>query len=84
MANTDTAHLGPHLFKNPRSAVCVRQDTQGHVWTMNLQHKGWRSYGYAYPGWEALYEAYPRAVVVGVLEDEHGPYVLMRNVGECV
>lgn len=82
MANDKRAHLGPHLFKNKETAVCVRQDTQGRVWTMNQRHKGWRSHGFAYTGWEALYYSYPRAVVVGVGSDEHGPYVLMRNVGE--
>jgi hypothetical protein len=51
----------------------IREDSQGRVWLLGNRERGWASFGYCYPHWEAIISS----VDVPMLKrhtDEHGFY----------
>lgn len=52
---------------------CIRVQEDGCPWLLNKRENGWGSFGYEYPSWAALMDAWDIAVGAPAA-DEHGTY----------
>lgn len=58
----------------------AREAEGGVVWLLGDRAKGWGAYGFRYDSWAELAAVRPELRPVGCGVDEHGSYVVMREV----